>query len=1531
MGVVVEITYDTEIEGSKVAQEAVQRSLRMQLDSSLRGSATLDDLAGTKVIANVLTVDGVGLVTRALEVDRHRVEFTLSDEDVKKITDGGQTLPDTVATAMVTRSVRLVPSGMIVPDYVNSSLAIAVVSNAQDLQTLGLDAVLKSQGGTVVTATELTADLASVANQVAWQPAHIAVDGSFSVSLPKVTSAGWLWRLTGKIQLLGFVPDELSQPRSPLVLALPTISAYVGEETSPHEVDCKCASKVPSDITEAELANNPDIYSEDPGAFCHPFTNPERIVSEKAFSVIARSTQPAVGPVGSRRMRGLDVLQLEGDQLPARRSVSTETRRRSSSLRSRGPSRGRSFPPLGLALAKLDLLPHRHALLSRYDDLLRRLPGGRRLMDEEHPLQWEDEIAQYQATEVALGHILDFRVRWRSNGYSLGTVAKTLTLAPRQTRRIQKIEWRRSERARRREQTSLDDEVNDQVVRERDFFDAVAAHLDEWATGESSSRTKAAAGGIGFALPGVIGGIGGGAASAHSTSHQEGGRDTTASETQRLRDAVRRHGDSLRKFESTVVTEVTQEESVTGTTEVVRNLNYAHSLTVIYYQILRHLKIKTELAGVRQCIFVPFALRPFDLQRAYRWRESISGAIRTPRFGRALRYLKDVATNFSTSDIDPGPRANQPLTYVRGSLYVTLGVERPADSSDGKFDTGLWQVAQPLLSTPALGIFSTLATLLANQRDAQFQKDYAPGMAARWADRLTFQLPGGRVLRADCTLATRYRFNQPTRIDFSIPSAELTGLTRSTVSQLRIIPALGLPPGSVANLSRISITYSTPRFEHSVEGRTGTDDLVTPITGAAEVASAVLPLDSWEKVDERLELIRSVQELIEHLNEHVEYYHKAIWWRLDRDRLLMMLDGFYVPGTNNVSIASIVDREPLAIIGNSLVYRVGAAAFVPMGKITSPQTLLEVYAERSPVADPLYISLPTDGLYAQTIMDECGALEEHYGNTDWALNDADPELGAIDPMLLGSRATDSTATTQPTPFPSTIINLQNAPDAPAPQGLAGVLSAVTNANAFRDMAGLAGTQANARAALETAAGLATNFGNQAASLELAKLAKAAQATNDADRKLASIKNAQDKGLATDEQAAVQTQAALSAMNPDAVPSDAPHTNAAINDAIVTAASVPGSSIEATNSEGATKVTLGKEDVLLFTPRILDIETNASLRSFGPPNDFTGVTKLSIRALNLPSGSTLVWSNPSAAAGRYSLTQTTTSGTSEVTISGIHPGRTDIDVEARDAGGVVISKKKFPLSIPQFIEIDDSNADLDAFIANNNLGAIQTPILNEARSVVELLHNSTSNVRLLWKSKGASAPAHVGRAFVTTAKIGNVDVSGRGLYGETRPGPAALSTDVGDTVFDESIEIFPQSYLTAGTATSDVNAAVNELARAITSLQASNPDYELWLIRFFGRLIGETLAHEIFHSLLPVPFFHNVDASGKDVDTPDIMDDGSHRSFLERTGIAAASSLPADLLDNLTDTSTASINRLTGANLKFLQTTFPVPPVKPFDT
>jgi hypothetical protein len=1521
----IEFIYDRSVTEDDGTRSLVQTSIRQELAPDLSASLTIKDAGSGNVQADLLSVDGSALVQKHLVAQDNKALLELDKSDISKLVEGGQTIPTDKVPLGIARLAQFVPTNDVKVDFLQSKLMVVFVRDASELAGSGIGALVHDSGAHVTSVEVVGSDIETLT--LLWNSAQLGIDGLFTASFLQTPTIGWAWWLVGEYQAVGFVPDDLSQQdRKTLVLPLPAFAKRPEPVTPVPGKDCDCGRAVPINVTETEIVNNPQVFTEDPGAFCKPFSNPERVLSEKSFAVIARATQPEVGPMGSVHSKTMRLLMLDAEASVA--TLPTAIARR---VATAGVQPRMSVIPT--------MVPERHFMPAHYADLLTRLPSGRTKMDGDHPVQWEDEIAQYLATTVAIGHIIEFRVRWRSNGYSLGNVAKTLTLAPRQVKRIQKIEWKRREQALRSERTRLRDEENDSVVRERDYQDSVSAHLSEWATGGSSSDTEAIAGGIGFFLAPVIGGIGGGAGSAHSSSHQEGGRDTTASELQRLRDSIRRHGDSLRQLESTVVNEVTQEEEVTGTTEVVRNANYAHSLTVIYYQILRHLKVATEFAGVRECIFVPFSIKAFDVARAYRWREAIQAYIRSPLYSRALRYLKDVATNFSTSDIAPGPRAGQSLTFLRGSIYVSLAIERPRDTADGLFDANQWLVAQPLLGTPALGIFSVLVAHAAAQRDRVFQSDYAPGVAARWANRIRLQV-GTRVLHADCTLATRYQFNNGVRIDFTVPASDLAGLSRQDLQQLTVAAGSGLPPGSVANITRLSITYNTNRFEHAVEGRTGTNDLISPVNGNADSATAVLPLDDWERVDEQLEIRRSVDQLVEHLNEHVEYYHKAIWWYMDRDRLLMLLDGFYVPNTNNVSIASIVDREPVGIIGNSLVYRIGAASFLGFGKVTTPADLYNLYAMKQPVSDPLLVSLPTDGLYAQTIMDECGALEEHYGNLDWVLNETEPDLGTIDPSLMQSRRADTMAVTAPTPFPSTIISLQNAPEAPAPSGLAGALQAVTNANAFRDMAGLAGTQANAAAALNTAANLATNFGNQAAALELAKTAKSEQATKTADQKIASIKRAVDKGLVTPDDAAKVTKETLAAMNPDATTRGAPHENPAINSAIDSAKDVPGSTIEADTGEGHVKVTMGGEGEDSGRSWIIEPAEKkawADARAFNPSatgGDKTGTTKLTVRTRPIPEGGSVRWSVPPNQVGRYTLRggANVQSGLT-ADITGVQPGKTAIDCDVFDADGNSVESQKYPLSIPQFVVVDVDQAFTDLLTGYGLIDFEINQVLSVAREVSHTVLHS-ANVRTIWLPLGETLPAQYGAGrpganMVTHAMFRDTDplAAGNALYGQTHP-------PFGPAIFNENIDVFAGAFddAVAGNANEDLDEVTNEVIRTLVNTPLASSVEKDIALQVMGRVYGETLSHEIGHSLIGVTLtsLPHHDHNAHPGIPNDLMNLGIDRSFQSRSGCSLNGTLIIPIKDNVSLLpGINAINTPTGAGVGTSQGEidlhFPVPP------
>src|SRR5262249_19123594 len=154
------------------------------------------------------------------------------------------------------------------------------------------------------------------------------------------------------------------------------------------------------------------------------------------------------------------------------------------------------------------------------------------------------------------------------------------------------------------------------------------------------------------------------------------------------------------------------------------------------------------------------------------------------------------------------------------------------------------------------------------------------------------------------TMATRYAFNGTVRVDFTAPVSQ--AITREAMSALRIVSTKDLTPGSVANLLNATFTYETDDFQHTVRIDQGEHDLVAVETGARDPMGGTLfaQPDQWERRNIRLEMTRAVQGLVEHLNEYVEHYHKVIWWNMDRDRLFMLIDGFYVPGTNGVSIAS---------------------------------------------------------------------------------------------------------------------------------------------------------------------------------------------------------------------------------------------------------------------------------------------------------------------------------------------------------------------------------------------------------------------------------------------------------------------------------------------------------------------------------------------------------------------------------------------------------------------------------------------------
>jgi hypothetical protein len=983
----------------------------------------------------------------------------------------------------------------------------------------------------------------------------IGINGQFQFSVPvDGNEAGWVWLLNGPIVFIGIQKESeqeedslyLTATRRSILLPPPSLDDP-DEEAIASEIIIGGSNPGTSsngdrhslDVSEDELLNNPDVFNDAPGAFCRPFSNPNRVVSERSFHTILRVEQPTVG---SRPY----VPPYITPRLPLGAFPDTTVARDTSTTGGRGRSVANIRESIGVSSLResIGVSNFRESLVaastgarevssvemyadeykSQLKSFARKVPRGRFVLNANTPLNWEGDSTEYQSTSLGFGHVLESRVQWRNNGYSLGRVAHSLTLAPRQTKRIVTIQSKIADKIKRKEATDFSESVDTGTDREYSYQDQVESHLKEWSKGGSISAAMGSASGIGGFISGVLFGGGSAFGLSGSASAQRGGRDVASQENQNLRDSIRTYGDSLRQLDSMVVIDQSQEEFVQGVSETVRNINYTHSLTIIYHEILRHLRVDTRIVGARECVFVPFEIKSFDLTRILKWRDTLSRVLRKHRLRWVMRYLPDAIDKFVGSTIPNEIRSKIPIKHVTGSVYIQLKIERPNDDADGTYIKDNWKSLLPFAFVPVLGIFSFISALAADKKDDAFQKKYAPGIATNWADKLSlFREVNQEITGVDFTLASSYHYGRTVRVDFSF-TQDSSELNRGHLVKLAV-KSPDLPEGSIANVKQIRVHYYTDHFDYQVSSPQGTDDLLD-VEGksAQELASVHLPTNRWEEVNLQDEIRKAADELTDHLDEYTEYYHKKIWWSLDRDKLFMMLDGIKLSPEDERSVASVVERNPMAVVGNSLVYRVATGAFIGVDGHQDGDSLNYHYRDKNTQAEPLRISLPTSGLYAQSLMDECEACEEHFGSTDWVLTNDEPELAELGPELLASRRAPSPDAT-PTEFPDSIINIQNAATPPPPSGFADTLNAVTNANAFRDMAGLAGTQANARAAMESAAGLAAKFGSEAAALY-----KAQMSASNAKNKMSTIKKAHNEGSIDDEEKKRQTMKVLEEMN-----------------------------------------------------------------------------------------------------------------------------------------------------------------------------------------------------------------------------------------------------------------------------------------------------------------------------------------------------------------------------------------------------------------
>ena len=427
-----------------------------------------------------------------------------------------------------------------------------------------------------------------------------------------------------------------------------------GADSSKKDCDCSAqhaAGRLPS--SEELVAS--DQYTQDVGGTCLNLKTPNRVLREYTYTALVRTTDPDV----------------------ANYTLSSGT-----------DSSGR------------------HAFYVRGHGKVKRGP-----IDLDNPVQWQDvsedgaDASLYQAVTIATGHVLYYRSEFRADGYSLGDLLYSLPLAPGQKKQIVVIDSNRTMVGTEMQSIAQDESLASNLSNERGIVDEIAGSLGETLAGRSSAYNEgvSAGGGASGSYGGMVGGsagVAGGYSKANSSSSQSGKRDVASYFSEMLRQNIMQNAESHRQLNASVVTAVREGQRYNAETDVVANHNHCHSMTMMYFEVLRHFAVFQKLVDVQECIFVPLLMTRFSMANIPRWKDILASRLRPLPSNTYLRpwtyltgrnqhpllpgfdALERVKTNWSEVDYPESSFDQEPIRWVEGELTLNTSIPRPKTKYD---------------------------------------------------------------------------------------------------------------------------------------------------------------------------------------------------------------------------------------------------------------------------------------------------------------------------------------------------------------------------------------------------------------------------------------------------------------------------------------------------------------------------------------------------------------------------------------------------------------------------------------------------------------------------------------------------------------------------------------------------------------------------------------------------------------------------------------------------------------------------------
>ena len=754
---------------------------------------------------------------------------------------------------------------------------------------------------------------------------------------------------------------------------------------------------------------------------------------------------------------------------------------------------------------------------------------GRVRLSVETSVDWDETPTIYENTTIAHGHILHYKQKWKADGYSLGDLLYSLPLAPCQEKQIVVLDWDRVEQGQRDEIQSDKESLAASSSRDRDIQAIQNALLEEDKQASSSSRTRstsAAAGGgiggfIGGAIFGVAGGVSHSGASTHSTASQSSAKKLAASSFDRLRERTSQASSYLRSQRSTVIQTVRENESVSVQSEVVKNNNHCHAMTVEYFEVLKHYAIEEELADVQEVLFLPLPMGHFNYKKILRWKNTLRKVMYGRKLQQGFDAIERIDSNYAHSDFPLGSYADELIKNFTGHFTISFELKRPyipAIEDETKTIYYDLSIDFPWFGEMWVIPVSKEVPLSEAEKDRIFEEKYAPEIVRSFIDKLqidTLSDTRESTLDLDLTLISNYRKGQALKVN--IASKSNMPIRRRDIEYLRIRANTLVKSSSKIILRSMYLHYQTAHMRGVIiQNSHVNNDIINTVEMEynyfpvikTDAALLYTPLNHRELVNPRKEDTEAALALKDYLNEHLELSHKAIWANMDGSRLFGLIDRYIAPNSGGRSVASVVENRILGIVGNNLVLKVVPGERLdPLFRKVS--NLFEYY-QTATKPDPYRISVPTKGVYAESVMGRCNSCETIDDTRHWRFdkNSCATSATSINPISTDSRH-QSSPDLQTKDMPTNVLSVQSTPIAPDPLGLASAYGLLGKGDTFSDITGLSGTQANTLSALQTTSKSVTDMAS--ISKDFANLAVLSTAKRDGAKQIEQIKKLQKDG------------------------------------------------------------------------------------------------------------------------------------------------------------------------------------------------------------------------------------------------------------------------------------------------------------------------------------------------------------------------------------------------------------------------------------